>query len=96
MHARPRALHRGGHQGGDARHPAPHPTRLKARRDPSLAAAHTVTPVTQAAERMASLHVRARRHLQTRAGVVKELQGRVQEGRRHKRRREPQRDLHVE
>jgi hypothetical protein len=46
------ALHRGWHQCCDALHPAPHPTRLEALRDTSLAAAHTVTQFTQDAERM--------------------------------------------
>jgi hypothetical protein len=54
------ALHRGWHQCGDALHPDPHPRLREARRDTSLAAAHTVTQCTQDAERMAYPHFRAR------------------------------------
>jgi hypothetical protein len=54
------ALHRGWHQGGDALHPDPRPRLLEALRDTYLAAAHTVTQVTQDAERMAYPQFRAR------------------------------------
>jgi len=54
------ALHRGWHQGCDALHPAPQPTLLEALRDTYLAATHTVTQVTQDAERMEYPQFRAR------------------------------------
>jgi hypothetical protein len=65
MEARPinvllSALHRGWHQGWDALHPAPRPTLLGALRDTYLAAAHTVTQVTQDAARMEYPQFRAR------------------------------------
>jgi rubrerythrin len=53
-------LHRGWHQGCDALHPAPQPTLLEALRDTYVAAAHTVTQVTQDAERMEYPQFRAR------------------------------------
>jgi hypothetical protein len=55
-----RALRREWHQGGDALHPDPGPTLLEALRDTYLAAAHTVTQVTQDAERMVYPQFRAR------------------------------------
>ena len=65
MEARPinvllSALHRGWHRGWDALHPAPRPTLLGALRDTYLAAAHTVTQVTQDAARMEYPQFRAR------------------------------------
>ena len=60
MNGRLSALHRGWQQGCDALHPAPQPTLLETLRDTYLAAAHTVTQVTQDAERMAYPQFRAR------------------------------------
>jgi ferritin-like metal-binding protein YciE len=60
MHGLLSALHRGWQQGCDALHPAPRPTLLEALRDTYLAAAHTVTQVTQDAERMEYPQFRAR------------------------------------
>ena len=54
------ALQRGWQQGCDVLHPAPRPTLLEALRDTYLAAAHTVTQVTQDAERMEYPQFRAR------------------------------------
>jgi ferritin-like metal-binding protein YciE len=54
------ALHRGWQQGCDALHPAPQPTLLETLRDTYLATAHTVTQVTQDAERMEYPQFRAR------------------------------------
>jgi hypothetical protein len=56
MHGLRSALRRGWHQGGDALHPDPRP----ALRDTYLATAHTVTQVTQDAERMVYPQCRAR------------------------------------
>ena len=60
MHGLLSALHRGWQQGCDALHPAPRPTLIEALRDTYLAAAHTVTQVTQDAERMEYPQFRAR------------------------------------
>jgi hypothetical protein len=60
MHGLLSALPRGWQQGCDALHPAPRPTLLEALRDTYLAAAHTVTQVTQDAERMEYPQFRAR------------------------------------
>jgi ferritin-like metal-binding protein YciE len=60
MHGLLSALHRGWQQGCDALHPAPRPTLLEALRDTYLAAAHTVTQVTQDAGRMEYPQFRAR------------------------------------
>jgi rubrerythrin len=54
------ALHSGWQQCCDALHPDPHPTLLEALRDTYLAAAHTVTQITQDAERMEYPQFRAR------------------------------------
>jgi hypothetical protein len=96
MNALHRTVHSRWDQCCDALHPDPHLTLLEALHDTSLAAAHTVTPFTQDAERMESPHVRARLPLQKLEGVVKGLQGRVQYGRRHKRRCSRQRSIHGE
>jgi hypothetical protein len=60
MHGLRSALRRGWHQGGDALHPDPRPALLEARRDTYLATLHTVTQVTQDAERMVYPQFRAR------------------------------------
>jgi hypothetical protein len=60
MHGLLSALHCAWHQGGDALHPASQPTLLEALRDTYLATAHTVTQVTQDAERMEYPQFRAR------------------------------------
>jgi hypothetical protein len=60
MHGLLSALRRGWQQGDDALHQGPHPRLLEALRDTYLAAAHTVTQVTQDAERMAYPQFRAR------------------------------------
>jgi rubrerythrin len=54
------ALRRGWHQGGDALHPDPRPRLREALRDTYLATLHTVTQVTQDAERMVYPQCRAR------------------------------------
>jgi len=54
------ALHSGWQQCCDALHPDPHPTLLEALRDTYLATAHTVTQITQDAERMEYPQFRAR------------------------------------
>jgi hypothetical protein len=53
------ALRRGWHHGGDALHPDPRPRLLEALRDTYLATLHTVTQVTQDAERMVYPQFRA-------------------------------------
>jgi hypothetical protein len=60
MHGLRSALHRGWQQGCDALHPAPRPTLLEALRDTYLTTAHTVTQLTQDAERMEYPQFRAR------------------------------------
>jgi rubrerythrin len=60
MHGLLSALRRGWQQGCAALHPAPRPTLLEALRDTYLATAHTVTQVTQDAERMEYPQFRAR------------------------------------
>jgi hypothetical protein len=60
MHGLLSALHRGWHRGCDALHPAPRPTLLEALRDTYLTTAHTVTQLTQDAERMEYPQFRAR------------------------------------
>jgi hypothetical protein len=60
MHGLLSALRRGWHQGGDALHPDPRPALLEALRDTYLATLHTVTQVTQDAERMVYPQCRAR------------------------------------
>jgi ferritin-like metal-binding protein YciE len=60
MHGLLSALHRAWHRGCDALHPAPRPTLREALRDTYLAAAHTVTQVTQDAGRMEYPQFRAR------------------------------------
>jgi rubrerythrin len=54
------ALRRGWRQGREALHPDPRPALLKALRDTYLATLHTVTQVTQDAERMVYPRFRAR------------------------------------
>jgi rubrerythrin len=54
------ALHSGWQQCCDVLHPDPHPTLLEALRDTYLAEAHTVTQLTQDAERMEYPQFRAR------------------------------------
>jgi hypothetical protein len=60
MHGLRSALHRGWHRGCDALHSAPRPTLLEALRDTYLTTAHTVTQLTQDAERMEYPQFRAR------------------------------------
>jgi rubrerythrin len=60
MHGVLRVLHRGWQQGYDALHPDPRPRLLEALRDTYLATLHTVTQVTQDAERMVYPQCRAR------------------------------------
>jgi rubrerythrin len=60
MHGLLSALHRVWQQSCHTLHPAPQPTLLEALRDTYLATAHTVTQVTQDAERMTSPQFRAR------------------------------------
>jgi hypothetical protein len=66
------ALHRWWHRCCDALHPNPHPTLLEALRDTYVAAAHTVTQLTQDAERMEYPQFRARL-----LGMAAEDQGHV-------------------
>jgi hypothetical protein len=59
MHGVLRVLRRGWQQGYDALHPDPRPRLLEALRDTDLATLHTVTQVTQDAERMVYPQFRA-------------------------------------
>jgi hypothetical protein len=59
MHGLLSALRRGWRQGGEALHPDPRPALLEALRDTYLATLHTVTQVTQDAERMVYPQCRA-------------------------------------